>query len=344
VTAAARDVAAGAAPGAVDAAEPARTIFLGSGSFAVPILEALVASPAADVVAVISAPDRPVGRGAVVTPVPVAARARELGLPLVQPDRIRNPGAIEAIAALRPALGVLADYGQIVPAAILDLPPRGILNVHPSLLPRHRGATPVPAAILAGDRETGVTLIRMDEGLDTGPIVAATRWPLDGTETAPELEARAAEAGAQLLAATLGPWLRGDLAASPQPAEGVTLTRPLRREDGRLDPARSAAELERQVRALQPWPGTFVETDAGRIKVLRAAVGASTGGTSADAGPAVAPASPGSFGEGPGLRLHTADGDLVLVEAQPAGGRPMTGEELVLGRPSLPGSRVFGAS
>jgi methionyl-tRNA formyltransferase len=338
VTAAAGDVAAAAAPSGVDGAAPARTIFLGSGSFGVPILEALVSSPVTDVVGVISAPDRPIGRGAVVTPVPVAARARELGLPLIQPDRIRDPAAVEAVAALRPVLGVLADYGQIVPAAILDLPPRGILNVHPSLLPRHRGATPIPAAILAGDRETGVTLIRMDEGLDTGPIVAAVRWALDGTETAPELEARAAEAGAELMTATLGPWLRGELAAGPQPAEGVTLTRPLRREDGRLDPARSAAELERQVRALQPWPGTFVETGAGRIKVLRAVVPRSAGGRPATTG------QPGSFGGGPDLRLHTADGDLVLVEVQPAGGRPMTGEELVLGRPSLPGSSVVGAS
>jgi len=317
----------------VTAAAGAPTIFLGSGSFAVPILEALLDSPEVDVVAVVSAPDRPTGRKAVPTPVPVAARARELRLPLIQPDRIRDAGAVAALAELQPTLGVLADYGQIVPAAILDLPSRGILNVHPSLLPRHRGASPIPAAILAGDRETGVTLIRMDEGLDTGPIVAATRWALDGTETAPELEARAAAAGAALVAATVGPWLRGDVAATPQGAEGVTLTRPLWREDARLDPARPAYELERQVRALQPWPGTFVETEAGRIKVLRAMVAPGPGGASV----------PGTFGPGPGLRLHTADGDLVLVDVQPAGGRAMSGEELVLGRPALPGSRVIGA-
>jgi len=338
VTGAAGGVAARATAQAVSGAGgPAPTIFLGSGSFAVPILDALHASPETELVAVVSAPDRPVGRGAVVTPVPVAVRARELGLPLIQPARIRDPRSVAALATLLPALGVLADYGQIVPAAILDLPARGILNVHPSLLPRHRGATPIPAAILAGDRETGVTLILMDEGLDTGPIVAATRWALDGGETAPELETRAAEAGAALVTATLGPWLRGELAATPQPAEGMTLTRPLRREDGRLDPTRPAAELERQVRALQPWPGTFIETDAGRIKVLRAAVAPSSGGTAGRQG------RPAVFGEGPGLRLHTADGDLVLLEVQPAGGRPMTGEELVLGRPGLPGSSLADA-
>jgi methionyl-tRNA formyltransferase len=326
VTAAAGDVAAEAAPVGVDGAGPARTIFLGSGWFAVPILEALVSSPATDVVAVISAPDRPVGRGAVVTPVPVAARARQLGLPLIQPDRIRDPAAVETIAAVQPVLGVLADYGQIVPAAILDLPPRGILNVHPSLLPRHRGATPIPAAILAGDRESGVTLIRMDEGLDTGPIVAAKRWALGGTETAPELEAQAAEAGAELVTATLGPWLRGDLATKPQPAEGVTLTRPLRREDGRLDVARSAEVLERQIRAYQPWPGSFLETPAGRLKVLGATV---------DPGDAD---EPGRLVAGRDLRLATADGWLVLDEVQPAGKRPMSGESYARGRPELRGS------
>ena len=310
----------------------APTIFFGSGPFAVPILDALVASPETDVIAVVSAPDRLAGRKAVPTAVPVAARARELGLPLIQPDRIRDPAAVAALSELRPTLGVLADYGQIVPASLLDLPARGILNVHPSLLPRHRGASPIPAAILGGDRETGVTLIRMDEGLDTGPIVATTRWDLDGTETSPELEARAATAGAALVAATVGPWLRGEMAPTSQPDEGATLTRPLRREDGRLDPERPAVELERQVRALQPWPGTFVETEAGRIKVLRARVVAPGGD--------VARQPVGTFGPGPGLRLHMADGDLDLVEVQPAGGRAMTGEELLLGRSSLPGSRV----
>ena len=153
---------------------------------------------------------------------------------------------------------MLADYGQIVPAALLD-PPFGALNLHPSLLPRHRGASPIPAAIVAGDRETGVTLMRMDAGLDTGPIVAVERLPLAGSETAPELEARLADLAADLLARSLEPWLRGDLPATPQPEEGATLTRPLRREDGRLDPALPAADLERRVRAYLPWPGTFLE-------------------------------------------------------------------------------------
>jgi methionyl-tRNA formyltransferase len=324
--------AAGSAAGEKRPTDPARTIFLGSGSFAVPILDALVTSPEIDLVAVVSAPDRPAGRQGLLTAVPLAARARELGLTLLQPDRIRDPAAVDALAGYRPTLGVLADYGQIVPAAILELTRRGILNLHPSILPRHRGASPIPAAILAGDTETGVSLMRMDEGLDTGPIVAAMRWPLTGTETAPELEARAAVAAAELLTRSLGPWLRDEIQPIPQAADGVSVTRPLRREDGRLDPKRPAVSLERQVRALQPWPGTFVETEVGRVKVLRADVAV------ADRGVAV---TPGTFGPGPGLRLQTADGALVLIEVQPAGGRPMTGEELVLGRPNLPGSRVL---
>ncbi|MGZ8528665.1 MAG: methionyl-tRNA formyltransferase, partial [Candidatus Limnocylindrales bacterium] len=168
----------------MNAAEgPARTVFFGSGEFAVPILEALVAAPEVELVGVVSAPDRPAGRGGNPSPTPVAARARRLGLTLLQPARIRDEASVAEIAALRPGLGVLADYGRIVPAAILGLPAHGILNVHPSLLPRHRGASPIPATILAGDPTTGVTLIRMDEGLDTGPTIARDEVPIGPRDT-----------------------------------------------------------------------------------------------------------------------------------------------------------------
>lgn len=319
------------APHAPDAGRPtARTVFFGSGAFAVPVLDALAASPDVELVGVVSAPDRPAGRGAGLTATPVAARAREMGLPLLQPDRLRRPEAIAAVARLEPDLGVLADYGQIVPPALLDVPTRGILNVHPSLLPRHRGASPIPATILAGDRETGVSLIAMDAGLDSGPIVARVRWPLAGDETAPELEARAAREGAALVGRTLRAWLDGAAPAAPQPPDGVTLSRPLRRADGRLDPARPAAELERQVRAFQPWPGSFVETDAGRVAVWRATA-EEDDGRGGEAG---------TFGAGPELVLLTAAGRLRLDEVQPAGGRRMTGLELLRGRPALASSRV----
>jgi methionyl-tRNA formyltransferase len=301
---------------------PARTVFFGSGAFGVPILDAVIAAPETDVIAVVSAPDRPAGRRGALTAVPVAERARELGLWLLQPERLRSTAAIAEIAALAPTLGVLADYGQIVPASLVDLPDRGILNVHPSLLPRHRGASPIPATILAGDTETGVTLIRMDAGLDTGPIVDTSRWSLSGDETAPELEARAAAAGAELLSRVLGPWLRGEIAATPQPTEGVTMTRPLRREDGRLDPDRPAVELARQVRAYDPWPGTFVELPTGRLRVLRA-----------EAIPSAAGDRPRTMtaDDEDGIAVATVDGRLRLLEVQPAGRTRMSGADYLRG-------------
>jgi methionyl-tRNA formyltransferase len=288
----------------------------------VPILEALVAAPEVDLVGVVSAPDRPAGRRGAPSPTPVSARAHELGLRLLQPARIRAEAAVAEIAELRPDLGVLADYGQIVPATILELPQHGILNVHPSLLPRHRGASPIPATILAGDPTTGVTLIRMDAGLDTGPMVAQEGWLLGGTETAPELEVRAAQAGARLVSRSLTAWLDGSLAARPQDEAAATQTRLLRKEDGRLDPLRPALELARQVRAFQPWPGSYVDTDAGRLTVWRATPGA---GAIVD--------EPGRFVLHDRLpALTTSDRRLVLEEVQPASGRRMTGEEFLRGR------------
>jgi methionyl-tRNA formyltransferase len=308
---------------------PARVVFLGSGGFAVPILYRLGHLADVDVVGVVSTPAKPAGRRGIVTPVPVAAGARKRGVPLMQPPQIRDARAIQAIRELEPDLGILADYGQLVPQVLLDMPRHGFLNVHPSLLPRHRGASPIPSTILEGDTETGVTLIAMDAGLDTGPIVAVERWPLEGTETASELEARAAGVGAGLLSKTIGAWLRGEIAATPQGEEGASLTRPLRREDGRLDVWLTAPELERQVRAYQPWPGSFLETAAGRLVVWGASPDGSTGETM-----------PGTLGPGPDLRIATADGWLRLDEVQPGGGRRMPGDAWLRGRPTMAGTKV----
>ncbi len=310
--------------------EPTRTLFLGSGEFAVPVLDALVSEPGLRVVGVVSAPDRPSGRGGELGAVPVARRARALGLPLLQPSRVRSPDAIAAIADLRPDLGVLADYGQIIPPALLAIPRHGILNVHPSDLPRHRGASPIAATIAAGDPVAAVSLIEMDRGLDSGPVIARESWPLVGTETAPELEAEAARHGASLLLRTIDDWLAGRRPATPQPGAGMTLTRPLRREDGRLDPSRSAADLERQVRAYQPWPGSFVETADGRLIVHAAQV--ATGAPSDQPGRIEA--------DGDGLALTTADGRLRLIEAQLAGRRRMDGPSLRRGAPALVGRAI----
>ncbi|MGZ8437099.1 MAG: methionyl-tRNA formyltransferase [Candidatus Limnocylindrales bacterium] len=309
---------------------PVRTLFLGSGAFAVPILEALVTAPNIELAGVVSAPDRPSGRRGELTPVPVARRAREMGLPLLQPVRVRSPEAIAAIAGLRPDLGVLADYGQIIPPTVLAIPAHGILNVHPSALPRHRGASPIAATLAAGDAAAAVTLIQMDEGLDSGPVVASESWPLHGTEMAPELEAEAARRGAALLVGTIDDWIAGRRPAVPQATSGVSLTRPLRREDGRLDPTRGAAELERQVRAYQPWPGSFVETGAGRLIVHAAAVAASRPSDE-----------PGRIeADGDGLALTTAVGRLRLVDVQLAGRRRTDAASLRRGAPGLVGRPV----
>jgi methionyl-tRNA formyltransferase len=315
------------------AADPARAIFFGSGAFAVPILDALLGAPGVQVIAVVTAPDRPAGRSRTLTATPVAERARASGLRLLQPPRVRAPEAIAEIAALHPDLGVLADYGQIVPRSLLDLPPHGILNVHPSLLPRHRGATPIPATIAAGDADAGVTIFRMDEGVDTGPIVGSRAWRLSGAERTPDLEAEAARQSALLLGEVLEGWLAGTLDARPQLNAGATQTRPFRREDGRLDPQRPARELERLVRAHIPWPGSFVDTELGRVMVLAASVAAPRLGDE-----------PGRMVEQERrLALTTADGRLVLDEAQREGRRPVRGQEFLRGQRRLVDTGILSA-
>jgi methionyl-tRNA formyltransferase len=256
----------------------------------------------------------------------VTARARELGLSLLQPVRVRLPESVEALRALVPDLIVLADYGQLIPRVLLDLPARGFLNLHPSALPSYRGAAPIPATILGGDTESAVTLIVVTEEMDAGPIVAGEPLDVRPDDTAVTLEARAALVAARLLRRALPEWLAGRLEARPQPTEGVTMTRPLRREDGRLDPGRSAVELERQVRAYQPWPGSFADIGAVRIIVWSAHAAA---------------AEPGDL---PGRIVRTPDGGLALIAARgrlvfdvvrAAGRRSMSAAELVRGHPGL---------
>ena len=305
----------------------ARTVFIGSGGFGREGLWKLAEHPDVELVGVVTAPPRPAGRGGRTTVTRIHEAARHLDVrPILTPPRLRERDALDDVLALAPELVVLADYGQIVPAALLELR-YGALNLHPSLLPRHRGATPIPATILAGDAQTGVTLMRMDEGLDTGPIVAQARVPLHGDETTPLLEETLELEAAGLLTRYLGPWLRGKMEATPQPEEGATLTRPLRREDGRLDPRGPGVALERQIRAYQPWPGSFVETDVGRLIVWRAEL--------EEDGPP-----PGVFDEG---GLGTGDGwRLRLLEVQPAGRDRMTWEAFLRGRPTIVGSSIVG--
>jgi methionyl-tRNA formyltransferase len=307
-------------------------VFIGTGEFGLHALRALVRTPEIELAGVVTVPSRPSGRGGLVRDSPVRSLATDLGLgTILAPQRLRRPEAIADVLSLRPELIVVADYGQIVPRALLELP-FGALNLHPSLLPLRRGASPIPATILAGAASTGVTLMRMDEGLDTGPIVAVDRVDLIGTETAKELEEKLSTRAAGLLSRSLPAWLERRLEPRPQGSD-ATLTRPLRREDGRIDPRRAAPHLEREVRAFQPWPGSWFDTPAGRITVLRAAAL-----SSADAPMAARGLPLGTLAaDGGTLLFATGDGLLDVQEVRPAGGRRMSGSEFMRGRPAIVG-------
>ena len=245
-----------------------RLVFMGSPEAAVPVLRA--ATRVGEVVGVFSQPDRPAGRGRRLCSPPVAVVARELGLTVHQPPGVRRPEVRELLAALRPDVILVVAYGRILPPPILEAAPRGCLNVHFSLLPRHRGAAPVAHAILAGDERTGVTLMQLDAGLDTGPTLARREVAIGSEETAGELTARLAVVGAELVELELPRWVAGELAARPQPAAGATLAPPLDKCDGAICWDRPAAEVQRRIRAVTPWPGAFGYLGGRRIIVHRA--------------------------------------------------------------------------
>ncbi len=245
-----------------------RLAFLGTGAFGVALLDR--AADLADELLVISQPDRPAGRRLRTRPSPVAAFARERGLRVETPRRLRSDEGRALLAEFSPDGLLLVAYGQLVPDDLLSLAPRPPLNVHPSLLPRHRGAAPVASTILAGDAEAGVTLMVMTAQLDAGPIAEQWRVSLDGREQTPELEARLAELSAAVVPATLGRWADGALRAEPQDDSRATLIKPFRRNDGWIDWRRSGVELDRQVRALQPWPGAWTMLDGRRLHIRRA--------------------------------------------------------------------------
>lgn len=280
-----------------------------------PTLKALSDAPFLDIVGVVVQPDRPAGRGRRLVSPPVKQVALERGLPLFQPRSLRTPEAVAQLAAWDPDIIVVAAFGQILRQDVLDLPPRGCLNVHASLLPRWRG-NPIAAAILAGDEVTGVTIMQMDAGLDTGPILAQREEPIRPDDTQATLEGRLAQLGAKLLMETLPPYLAGDLSPRPQPEDGVTYAGRLRKKDGWLDWSRPAVELERQVRAFNPWPGAFTTLHGKRLKVLRTVPLPEWRG---DAPPGTVVALDG----GTCIAIVTGEGALRLEEVQLAGKRSM---------------------
>ena len=269
------------------------------------------------VLLVLSQPDRP-GHRLRMTPPAVKVAASELGLEVFQPERIRQPEAIERLRALSPELLVLAAYGQIIPRPVLELAPRGVVNVHASLLPRWRGAAPVSYAILAGDRTTGVTIMQMDEQLDHGPMVARAETEIGGRETAAELEGRLAVLGARLLVETL-PRL-DEIDPQQQDHHAATYAGKLSRADGELTWERTPEEIDRRVRAFQPWPGVTLPLEGRRVKVLR--------GEPRDGG-----GEPGRILHAgrEGVEVACVRGSYLLQEAQVPGGRPGPARSLVAG-------------
>lgn len=247
-----------------------RAVFMGTPAFAVCALDAL-ADSGCDVVRVYTQPDRRSGRGRRLAATPVKQAAMERGIPVLQPASLRRDAdAQRQLASLAPQIIVVAAYGLFLPPDALAVPPLGALNIHPSLLPRYRGPSPVASAILAGDAATGATIIKLDEGMDTGPIIAQRRTHIGEDETSEALTRRLFEMGAALLADVLPDWARGAITAQPQDDSGASVTRLLSREDGAVDWNGSAAHIARQVRAYHPWPGSFARWRGRQIKLLRA--------------------------------------------------------------------------
>ncbi len=245
-----------------------RLVFMGTPQFAVPSLEGLAASHS--IAAVYTQPDRPAGRGRAPEASPVKKAALALGLTVEQPVSLRQAEAVARLAQYRPEVIVVAAYGLILPRAVLEIPLQGCVNVHPSLLPRHRGASPVATAILAGDEVTGVSIMLMDEGMDTGPVLAREKTAIAPDETTGSLTARLALIAARLLEDTLPRWARGEITPEPQNNAEATDCRPFAKAAGQIDWRLPAPEIWRRVRAYNPWPGAYTRWQSRQLKVLEA--------------------------------------------------------------------------
>ncbi len=304
---------------------------MGTPAFAVPVLQALAASDEAQVAAVYTRPDRPKGRGRAVEMPAVKSCALELALPVFQPESLRAAAEQEKLAGLEPDVIVVAAYGQLLPPAVLNTPPLGCLNLHPSLLPKYRGASPVATAILDGAAVTGVSLMLLDEGMDTGAIVAQLEYLLSGKETAGGLTAALFKSGAELLLSALGPWAAGEITAKAQDGTLATVTRRLERGDGEADWETPARDLERRCRAFNPWPGLYTQWDRKTLKLL-------------EVQPLPGDAAPGAVvglgaGEAP-VGVGTGEGILGLKSLQLEGRRAVLAAEFLRGYPQFVGAQL----
>ncbi len=311
-----------------------RVLFIGTSPFAVPSLKKLVESPEHHVLAVVTQPDKPQGRGGKLSVSPVKAAALALDLPLYQPEKVRAKEFVQTVRELAPEIIVVAAFGQIIPQRMLDIPPRGCINVHGSLLPRWRGAAPMQYALMAGDAETGVTTMMMDAGLDTGDILQQASLDLSTIEDLGELETKLAEVGASLLMQTLEAMSNGDCPRISQNEALVTLSPSLPPEIGKLDWTRPAAELHNLVRGVTPKPGAFALVQGKRLKIWRTEAVEMPEEAQEEAG---APGTIESIGSG-GITIITSRGTLRLREVQPESKGRMAadawarGARLVLGQ------------
>jgi len=309
-----------------------RIIFLGTADLACASLQTLAGDAKFQIAAVVTQPDRPRGRDLKPQPSPVKTLARQLGLPVLQPERARDEKFIAELRALQPDLIVVVAYGQILPPAILDLPRYGCLNVHTSLLPKYRGAAPIQQALANGDTETGVTIMKMDAGLDTGPLVAQRRLSIRSEDDAAVLHDRLAQLGAGLLAQTIPDYIAGRIQPLPQPAAGMSYAVKIKKEDGRIDWNRPAREIRNRLRAFTPWPGGFTFLPglpkAQLLKIWKAEVVEKSG-------------SPGEIlsADKTGVVVGCGEGALRILELQREGGRRMSAAEFLAGHALKPGDK-----
>ena len=319
-----------------------RVVFMGTPDFSVGTLEALAAA-GHEIVGVVTQPDKQKGRGKQLQATPVKEAALRLGLPVWQPAKVRDPEFLEVLRQLAPEVIVVAAFGQLIPQAILDLPRYGFVNVHASLLPAYRGAAPIQWAVINGEKESGVTIMQMDAGLDTGDMLAKTVVPLAPDETGGSLFDKLSSAGAKLLVETLDGLEQGTVVPEKQPEESTTeYARMIKKADGRIDWSRPAAQIERLVRGLDPWPSAFTTLDGKTVKIWKAQVMALIGGGLFDALPGQDPKKHAGeiwAADESGIHVRAGDGILVIQELQLEGKKRMAAREFLRGHKVAAGSK-----
>ena len=309
-----------------------KIVFMGTPDFAAGCLKALYEA-GHEITAVVTQPDRPKGRKKEPVPSAVKVLALEHQTPVLQPEKIRDPKEIERLSAYEAQLFVVAAFGQILPQQILKMPPLGCINVHASLLPKYRGAAPIQQAILDGEKETGVTIMQMAQGLDTGDILTQRRIAIAEDETGGSLFDRLMEVGAELLVETLPLLEKGEITPSPQDESRASYVKMLRKEDGRMDFSLPAEVLERRIRGLSPWPGAFCLYENKKMRILKAEVVNAKKEHSADIGQVLAV-------DGDGIEIACRRGSLRVLMLQPEGKKPMSSHDFLLGHKVTEGERI----